>query len=344
MIFAQENGKVDILVEGHDGTTSFNAVLLNSSLGVVESKTVHKSQFNFDNILIDEQYSILVNYKGVEYISTLNVTETLQQLVIQVFEPITSDENIIVSFHHVSITKEDNHLNIVEILEFMNLGANIYNGSDLKIAMPENFENFQSSYSSCVISTDFGFFFDIPLPLMPNETVRVDLRYTLDPDANDYQFTKLMYYDTAMLILTVNSEDLRVTSTSENLESRGLVPIDDQTFDAYSISGIFEGQGFSITVTGYKPTALNLLWIGTGLLLVLIIGAVAYGFRGTRVSLDQLQVDEQSLSSLLKELETNFSEGKITEVEYLKLKLNYTERLENVKSRIQEYSKVNNKG
>jgi hypothetical protein len=52
---------------------------------------------------------------------------------------------------------------------------------------------------------------------------------------------------------------------------------------------------------------------------------------GSSVSSDKLKAEEDALLGVLKEVETDFKDGKIKEVDYLKLKLKYTEQLEKIK-------------
>lgn len=341
--FAQEKGRVDVLVEGYDGSAVMSVHLIDSGFNFVENKTVDTATFSFTNLTLNEQYLILLYYKEIPYTAEVKVNQTSQQVEIRVYEPTVSDEDIVVEFYHVALTRGEDALNVTEFIQFINLGDKVHDGTELKIAMPEGFKNFRSSHSCCVERTDFGFFFTIPEPIMPNETQTIDLRYQLTPDTDEYTFIKRAYYDTAIAIVTVSSDDLEVVST-ENLRSEGKIDIEQQAFDAYSVPDVFAGQGFAITVTGYRTAGLNLLWVGTGVLVVLILGAVAYGLRGTRVSPERLKVEEEALTSVLEELERDFSGGKINEVEYLKLKLKYKTRLEKVKSRIKEYSGVKARG
>jgi hypothetical protein len=339
--FAQETGRIDVLVEGYDGSTAMTVLLFDSSFNILDNKTITAQSFSLENenITVGGEYLIVLNYKDIDYTAQLNVNQPSQQVAMRVFEATSSDEDIIVEFHHVAISRGDNYLNITEFLQFTNFGNSVYDGTTIKIAMPEGFKNFQSAHSCCVERTDFGFFFEIPEPLMPNGTQTIDLKYRLDPDTAEYSLAKRAYYDTAIVIVTVSADDLNVLST-ENLQSEGLIDINERMFDAYGIPSVFRGQGFSITVAGYRTAGLNPVWIGTGVLAVLIIGGVVYGFRGTRISIERLKSEEEALSSVLEELEKDFAEGKIKEVEYLKLKLKYTAQLEKIKSRVQEYSRV----
>ncbi len=341
--FAQQTGQIDVSVQGYDGSSTMTASLLDAKGRYLENKTVNVASFSFTNVSLTQPNTIILTYKEISYTTNVNVTkDTQQQVSIRVYERATSDENVTISFHHIAINKGDNSINVTEYIEFVNVGDKVQNGTDLKIYMPQGFKNLRSSHSCCMTKTDFGFFFKIPSPVLPGETQPLDLSYEISPDTDQYRFEERTYYDTGFVILTIpSSTDFKaVPNTNESLRSEGPVEIEKQTFDAYSTDTVFAGQGFALTVTGYKSTGINVVWVGTGILFAMIFGAVVYGFRGTKISADKLETESEALTSVMAELEKDFAEGKVTEVEYLKLKLKYKTRLELVQSKLQEAARA----
>jgi hypothetical protein len=141
------------------------------------------------------------------------------------------------------------------------------------------------------------------------------------------------------VIVTLNPDVLRVIS-SYNLDSEGLIEIDNSLVDAYSSINVFSGDGFSITVAGHENNGINLLWIGTGILAVFGVGGIVYAFRRSKTSIEQLKSEENTLISELEKIEKDFTSGNMKEIEYLTLKLKNKTALEKVTNRIQEREKA----
>ncbi len=343
LAYAQETGRVDVLVEGYDGNTVMNALLYSSSMSLLENITVNESIFTFDNLFIGEQYLMLLNYNGITYHGQISINQSSQPLTIQVFEKTSSDEELIVQVHHIAIDGGDNYLNVTEYVEFSNFGNSVINNTNIAIELPDGFKNFIWNQDCCLESTDFGLFFRLIEPMLPNETKSLNYKYRIDPKDNEYTFEKRIYYDTFIVILTVDPDELNVVSW-DNIQSEGLVDVGEKKFDAYSLPNIYKGQSFSIIFSGYKSSdfgELNILWIGIGILLILIIVGIIYGFKRSQISIDKLKTEEESLISVLDQVKNDFTNGKIEEVEYLKIQLKYKTQLEKVRNRIKEYDRAN---
>jgi len=338
--FAQETGRIDVIVNGHDGQSKMNTLLINSSNVIVENVTSNNPLFIFENLSLGNQYLILLNYKGVDYPVIILANQTKYETEIHVFEPTNSDENVSIDFHHISITIGENYLNVTELLQFRNFGDTVINNPDIKIEIPNNFMNFIWDQDCCLEPSDFGIFFSPIEPLMPNGSKTINFEYRLEPSSNEYSFEKRQYYDTSVVIITMDPE-IGVLS-SNNLNSEGLIEINGNLVAAYTSINIFTGNGFSITVSGYKGSEINLLWIGTGVLVVLGASGVIITLIRSRKSLDQLKSKEAALSSELEKIEKDFTNGNIIEVEYLQLKLKNKTELEEVQSSIQEQERVKN--
>ena len=339
LAIAQETGHIDLLVKGHDGHTTLNALLINSSNIIIENVTSNEPSLTFENLPIGTQYLILLNYKGISYPVITLLNQTMREITIQVFELTTSDENIWIDFHHISFTSGDNYLNITEYLQFRNHGDSVINNTDIKIEIPNGFSNFIWDQDCCLEPTDFGIFFSPIKPLQPNDTQTINFKYRLESSINEYSFVKKQYYDTSVVIVTLNPDVLRVIS-SYNLDSEGLIEIDNSLVDAYSSINVFSGDGFSITVAGHESNGINLLWIGTGILAVFGVGGIVYAFRRSKTSIEQLKSEENTLISELEKIEKDFTSGNMKEIEYLTLKLKNKTALEKVTNRIQEREKV----
>ncbi len=342
--FAQQTGKIDVSVQGYDGNSTMTVSLLDATAQYLENKTVNTNSFSFTGVALDQPHTIVLTYKGIPYFAEVNASQDLQQQVnIRVFEQATSDENMMISFHHVGITKGNNGLNVTEYIDYVNVGDKVQDGTDLKVSLPAGYKNLLSLQSPYLTKADFGVFFKLPRPVLPNGSQVLNLEYQITPDSDQYQFSKREYYDTGFTVVTVlASNDFKaVPGSNQTLKSEGQVAIQGQTYDAYSAQGVYAGEGFAISLTGYRSaTGINIVWVGTGILFALIAGAVVYGVRGNRVSDEKLESEAEALNTVMAELEKDFKEGKISEVDYLKLKLKYKSKLEKIESRLQEADKV----
>ncbi len=341
----QQTGQIDVSVQGWDGKSTMTASLLDSKERYLENKTVNTASFSFNNVsLFAESHRIVLTYKGVPYIRDINATSKPQKQVnITVYELAKTDENISISFHHMALSKGENSINVTEYIEFVNLGDKVQNGTDLKIFMPQGFHNLVSSHSCCMTKTDFGFLFKIPQPVLPGETQVLDLAYEISPETDQHRFEERTFYDTGFVIVTLPSDgELKaVPNSNESIRAEGPLQLEDKrTFDVFSTERMYAGQGFAITLTGYKSTGINIVWIGTGILFSVIAGAVVYGFRGTKISTDKLQTESEALTTVLTALEKDFAEGKMEEEEYLRLKLKYKTRLKTVQSKLDEAART----
>src|SRR3989304_1734305 len=304
--FAQQTGKIDVSVQGYDGSSTMTASLLDATAHYLENKTVTPASFSFTGVVLNQPHTIVLTYKDIPYTTQVNATQDPQQQVnIRVFERATSDENIMISFHHVAISKGDNSINVTEYIEYVNVGDKVQNGTELKVSKPEGFKNFRSSHSCCMTKADFGFFFTIPEPVFPNGTQVLDLEYEISPDSDQYELSKREYYDTGFAVVTVlaGNDFSAVPGSNRTLFSEGPVEIQGQTYDAYSAASVYAGEGFAISLTGYKSAAgINIVWVGTGILFALIAGAVVYGFRGNKVSVEKLESEAEALNTVMAEL------------------------------------------
>lgn len=336
--FAQEIGTLEVTIDGYNSSSVLDIAIFDSKFNVIDNRTVAKPVFTIENLLLNESYSIILNYKGIEYQESISIENAREQFSMKVYEPTVSDDDIIISLYQILVESGSNYLNITEFIVFENIGDKVVNGTDLKIAIPEGFRNFIWDQDCCFRTSDFGFFFEPIEPIFPNVTKSINFKYKLEPDANEYSHTTRFYYDTENVIVMLDQE--LEALTTENLWSQGIYPGEREDLDVYGAASFFGGEHVSITIIGYQNTGeLNILWIGVGVMAILIAGGVFYGFRSSKVSLTRLKSEEEALLSVTKQLKKDFSSKKINEVEYLKLQLKYKQQLEKVRNRIRAYNK-----
>ncbi len=334
---AQETGTVDVSVSGYDGTSVLTVALVNSSQSVIENKTVNAPSFSFSNLAIGKPYTIKVKYKGVDYATPITVNQTARTIAIKVFDVTESDDNLVVPFYQINLVQGNGHLNVTEYIRFTNNGSQVISNASIKIAIPSGYRNFIWDQDCCFKAADFGFFFTPTTPILPNATKTINFAYRLQPTTDEYQLLKQFYYETGDVFVTVNPVGLKVLKF-KNLWEQGQIPDGAGSLAVYGASSFFKGESVSIDVTGYKggSSDLSLVWVGTGVLAAIIMGAVVYGFRIGRVSIEKLKTEEEALAAVLKQIDKDYHAKKMEEVEYYKLRLKYKGQLDKVRKRIQE--------
>ncbi len=91
---------------------------------------------------------------------------------------------------------------------------------------------------------------------------------------------------------------------------------------------------FALSITGFAKPSLQWLWVGVGLTVLFIGGSVVYSLKGGSDVPDKLLAEKKAVNRVLQELEKDFTEGKIREIQYLKLKLKFKKKLEKLEKRL----------
>ena len=335
---AQETGSVEVSVNGYDGRSVLTAALVDSNRSVLENKTVNSPSFSFSNLAVGKQYTVILKYKGIDYTTpVVVVNQTSRKVAIKVSDVTNSDDNLMVSLYQMAIDRGVNYLNVTEYIRFTNNGSSVIDNASIKIAMPAGYRNFIWDQDCCFKAADFGFFFTPTEPLLPNATKSVNFAYRLEPTTDEYKLSKQFYYETGDVYVLMNPNDKLTVTDHKNLWEQGQVPDNGGSLNVWGASSFYKGEDVSITITGYKGgSELNIVWIGTGVLAAVIVGAVVYGFKGNRGSVEKLESEEQALTSVLKQIDKDYAAKKMEEVEYYKLRLKYKERLDKVRRKIQQ--------
>jgi len=343
LVHANDGASVEILLNGYDGETPLTASLINFSFETLESKNITSSPFTFTGLNLSESYTIVLDYKGIPYSAQVNTNQTSQQVKIELYDVTSSDEKVIVSFHHISLARKQNSIVVAEVIEFFNSDTKVLKDIDIKISLPKGYSNLTSSQSSFLTVSDFGYFFRLPSPIKPNQTQVIDLTYVITPSEYEYKLVQRPYYDTQIFIVTTKvgdiNGDLKINSY-ESMKSYGdPIDIGGSKYDAYSTDNIYAGESVSASIIGYKNEDLTMFYAGTGVIVLLLISGVAFGFRNSKFSSKRPKSEEDDINNLLSKLEQDFKEGKIKEIEYLKQRLEYKQRLENTSTSSNKKSK-----
>ncbi len=334
---AESTAKILVSVEGYDGRSTMNVSLVDPTLRYLMNKTVSSGEFVLEGVSINQTYYILLQYKGVNYVQTVSVRSPLEKVKFTVFDTTTSDEWIVIDFHHIVIEREKDALKISEFLQYRNVGSKVYNGTEIKISMPEGYYNLASEHSCCMRPTDYGLAFTPPSPIKPNSTQYLELSYYISPKESPFTFSKKNFYNTASLVVLV-STDLQ-TDSFTNLEKGDYVNVGNKRYASFFLSNAPNGSEIELTISGVGQAASQWLWMSVILTVALIIGLSAYGIRGSRRLAEDLTAKKRALEEVLAELERDYRAGKLEEIQYLKLRLRYLEKLKKLERKLGEISR-----
>lgn len=330
-------GEILVSVEGYDGHSTVNVSLIDTSLKYLINKTVNSREFVLEGVSINQTYYILLQYKGVNYVQTISVKHPLEKVKFTVFDTTTSDEWIVVDFHHIVIERERDALKVSEFLQYRNIGPKVYNGTEIKIFVPEGYYDLTSEHSCCMRPTEYGLAFSPPSPIKPNSTQYLELSYYLSPRESPFTFSKKNFYNTTSLVVLVSS-DLG-TEGFTNLEKGDYINLRGKRYASYFLSYAPRGSEIKLIIPEVGQTAPQWLWASVFLTVLLIVGLSVYGIRRSKKLAEDLAAKKKATEEVLQELERDYRAGKLDEIQYLKLKLRYMEKLKKVERKLNEISR-----
>ncbi len=325
-------GTINLLIRGYDNVTPMYVSLLDSSHTYIENRTVNSSTFSFGNVNLGKTYFISLRYKDVGYLEKVQVNEPSNNVTIIVYDTTESDEDIVVDIHHIILNYEQGVINVKEALHYGNRGTKAFNGKEIKVSMPEGYQEFTSEHRCCMTATEYGFAFQVPEPIKPNSMQYLEFTYSISPSSNPYEYTKKNFFESSYTLACV-TVSLRVTDFS-NLEKGEDMQNGEMRYATFTQPFATRDSEFALSITGFAKPSLQWLWVGVGLTVLFIGGSVVYSLKGGSDVPDKLLAEKKAVNRVLQELEKDFTEGKIREIQYLKLKLKFKKKLEKLEKRL----------
>ena len=332
----ESSGELIVVVRGYDEKTPMQVSLLDENLNYLKNLTITASSFNFKNLQLGKTYYVLINYKGIYYHNFILMQRPRENLIFQVYDITDSDESIVVDFHHIIIQYDGASINVAEVMQFRNIGDYVYNGS-LKISMPRGFSEFNSQHACCLTETPYGFDFIVPQPLKPGEQQLLDLTYKIATQQGELTFTKQLFYNTTYVLVAVEKDAISVKTTTR-LEPGETVQLDNKMFTTFILLNGSREEELNLVLSPAFFASVNWLWTGTGVMVAIIVGVVVYGLRGSRGSVEELIAKKEATLAVLQQIEKDYQDGAISELEYLKSKVRYKERLARIEKRLERLS------
>jgi len=223
-----------------------------------------EGRFRFEGLgtEADHGYALLLNYRGVDYGSSLltfSEEETTLSVPIQVYEPTEDDEVVSIERAHIFVDFQEDHLLLGEMYFFSNSSDRTYIGAEevaegqrgtLRLSLPTGAEGltFESGeLGQRFFETEEGFV--DTWPLLPGQASRrLMFSYSLPYDPSGYDLTRGIPYPLQAVNVLVAEVGVDVTSDQLTLEgSRGM---QGQSYLNLSGQNLNKGERLSMHFSG----------------------------------------------------------------------------------------------
>ena len=223
-----------------------------------------EGRFRFENLSTeaDHGYTLLLNYGGVDYGSSLltfSEGETTLSVPIQVYEPTGSDEAISIERAHIFVDFQEGELLMGELYFFNNDSDRIYIGAEeviegrrgtLRLSLPTGAKGLAiegGELGQRFFETDEGFVDTWSLP--PGQSSgRLMFSYSLPYDPSGYDLTREIPYP--LKALNVLVAEVGVDVTSEQLTLEGSRGMQGQSYLNLSGQNLNKGERLSMHFSG----------------------------------------------------------------------------------------------
>jgi hypothetical protein len=331
--WAADTGGIDINIEGYDGGSPITLSVYDLNFTIIKEVNFSSSHISLSNLTIGETYYLYLDYKGIQYQSQILLLSSEKNITMKIYEPTSSDEDLVVNLHHIIIINEEGELMVSETLEYKNTGNKMINGSQISVSMPKEYGSFTSGHACCVVRTPYGLILNQPEPLTPNQTFILDLQYTLNPASISYIYAKDIHYNTSYTLIITDPEFFKTDSLS-GFEIEKDVELGENKYDVFTRLNMIKGSVFTLNMPQDTMSDI-LLWTGVGALIIVIGASAIYTLKqrgGSDKSPDPIK-EKVAINEVLDRIEADYKEGKINEVNYLKTKATFLEKLEKVKEK-----------
>ena len=318
---------------------------------ITESTTDAEGNFEFGalNPTSNYFYLIWVKYQGVEYLggewANLDVSSPTLSSDVTVYNSTESDASVSLHSLVVDIKIGEDQLEVSEVYIFENSGNETYIGEEINetrqtlvFSLPDGASwdsvawGGQIDGAGLVDVGDGSEKADI-LPLMPTSSHMrmIQMTYTLEITADEYELVRPLGYDVGRVDLYVDEVGVDVTC-DQLTEGEAKTSGDGSSVALYFTTRDFTSDALDVTIAGLNESnALQnmLLWVVVISVLLLIFGlAVGYGIIRMRskpsssepVLTDSLSLLKEKLLREIAELDDLFESGGIPEEEYEKLR------------------------
>ncbi|MCH7549702.1 MAG: hypothetical protein IH969_09255 [Candidatus Krumholzibacteriota bacterium] len=250
------------IVNGTTGEKNVNidVLIVNPSAGMAPEQTVRAENGRFTISGLSAKapiYLVRVDYKGVVYSEPVRPTNDDIEVVVMIYEPTSSWDEVRVSIPHIVATRHSDHLEIEQLYEINNVSnpPRAIAGGDhgFRYRIPLDKLSITALYVTALgipverspEPTDDPGIYRVSYPIRPGIT-RVGVSYTLPYDEGTYTLSGTFLYDIDRLV--VYGVDPAMTITGENITLVSSESAHDMT--AWTATDIARGTEIAITFTG----------------------------------------------------------------------------------------------
>lgn len=251
--------------------------------------------------------------------------------------------NISVALDHIFISKENNLIEISEIVVFRNEGEEIqYNKNNhtfFAISTPPDIINLKAQAMECCLVQDEGIVYIDPMKsIPPGSNFDMQISYALNPRDQKYIFNKSAIYNTTSISMLIDKK-----SGIDMEGSSDVMILSGNEYNVITFRDIRAGEIISIPVKITQDSGY--LYEGIGLLLLFSAGLV-YLFKGRIFlrkiqdsTLEELEIEKRKIFRTIHGFEKHA--GPEISEEYQKLMEEYRQKGIRICFKIENFKKTN---
>lgn len=282
-----------------------------------ESDAQGRFAFSGPFLTADVRFVLAASYRDALYpTSTLGVGE-YNQVILEVYEPTTSDAQIRIAQHDLVINLGAASINVGHLVQVENRGDSTYVGRGqgqerrvTEFALPTDLFNLRDQDGGLAQANPGQFFDNRPLP--PG-TSQVGFSFELDPRQLDEGYLYTATYATDVVNVLIQPSDIQVSPPFTDL---GEVAFHDQKYRHLQLTRVQSGQSTLIPLPLARPTRWLLKWVAlsgallSALLVLFIIRLPAAPRNAAALAAedDMLQRQQDDLLGQLARLDDAYSD------------------------------------
>jgi hypothetical protein len=250
------SGKV---VNGTTGDKSpdVEVIVVNPSGGMTQEKKVRTvdGRFTVSDLENDSPiFLVRVDYKGISFTESVRPGEQQGDVVVMIYEPTDSWEDVRVSIPHLVAQRDGSHLVIEQLYELNNVGNHAIAGDEaaFRFRVPPENHGIEELYVSALgmpiertpEPTDDPGIYKLSYPIRPGIT-RVGLAYSVPYEDDTFTITDELLFDVDEIIVYGVDPDMKVMANVDVVAEEAA-----HEMVAYTMSSLERGTKVELTFTG----------------------------------------------------------------------------------------------
>lgn len=240
-----------------DKSPDVEVIVVNPSGGMTQEKKVRAvdGRFTVSDLKDDSPiFLVRVDYKGISFTESVRPGQQQGDLVIMIYEPTDSWENVRVSIPHLVAQRDGSHLVIEQLYELNNVGNHAIAPGDasFRFRVPQENHGIEELYVSALgmpiertpEPTDEPGIYKLSYPIRPGIT-RVGLAYSVPYENDTFTITDELLYDIDEVIVYGVDPDMKVMANVD-------VVVEEAAHEmvSYTMPSLKQGTKLELTFTG----------------------------------------------------------------------------------------------